>query len=329
MSKQAINLGTAPSGAGGDDRRSAWSKAIANFNELYDWLTGTAGGTALPAALPVAKGGTGGTTAAGARSELGLGNASTATLVTGKADSSLGRVPTVGYAGIGCAVGNLPPALGNLSGLALSGLFSFSAPSNAPAFSFGTALVSMHSDGSFGSLAMSITDSRLAYRSYNSSSGFSSWATLWTSGNTTVDASGFIKRASPIARIADVLGTSRADLLDGFDRSGEWGAFNEEAAGITVERLETGRYQIAGSLGLAASGWQVGSPTDRNGGGKLGIATGETSEDGTVIVELRKIRYSMSEDGELEQISGPLMDVPAESWIDVRLDMPAPIAAGV
>ncbi|MFG0400559.1 hypothetical protein [Pseudomonas sp. zjy_11] len=38
MAKQVINLGTAPSGAGGDDRRSAWIKAIANFDELYSFI---------------------------------------------------------------------------------------------------------------------------------------------------------------------------------------------------------------------------------------------------------------------------------------------------
>lgn len=38
MAKQTINLGTAPSGAGGDDRRSAWLKAIANFDELYSFI---------------------------------------------------------------------------------------------------------------------------------------------------------------------------------------------------------------------------------------------------------------------------------------------------
>lgn len=38
MAKQTINLGTAPTGAGGDDRRSAWVKAIANFDELYTWI---------------------------------------------------------------------------------------------------------------------------------------------------------------------------------------------------------------------------------------------------------------------------------------------------
>ncbi|RYD93204.1 MAG: hypothetical protein EOP50_11490 [Sphingobacteriales bacterium] len=74
MAKQTINLGTAPAGAGGDDRRSAWVKAISNFNELYDWLTGVAGGSNLPAALPVAKGGTGSSTAAGAKNALGIGD---------------------------------------------------------------------------------------------------------------------------------------------------------------------------------------------------------------------------------------------------------------
>lgn len=70
MAKQVINLGTAPSGAGGDDRRSAWIKAIANFDEIYAAL----GGNALPAALPIAKGGTGGTTPAAAKAALGIGD---------------------------------------------------------------------------------------------------------------------------------------------------------------------------------------------------------------------------------------------------------------
>ncbi|HEJ1056633.1 TPA: hypothetical protein SLP05_004245 [Pseudomonas putida] len=54
MAKQVINLGTAPTGAGGDDRRSAWLKAIANFTELYDFLAGSVNSTALPASLAAA-----------------------------------------------------------------------------------------------------------------------------------------------------------------------------------------------------------------------------------------------------------------------------------
>jgi len=77
MTKQVINLGTAPSGTGGDDRRSAWVKAIANFDEIYAAF----GGNSIPAALPVAKGGTGGTTAAAARTGLGLGAAAVAAIL--------------------------------------------------------------------------------------------------------------------------------------------------------------------------------------------------------------------------------------------------------
>ena len=77
MAKQVISVGTAPSGTGGDDRRSAWIKAIANFDEIYAAL----GGNSLPAALPIAKGGTGGTTAAAARTGLGLGTAAVAAIL--------------------------------------------------------------------------------------------------------------------------------------------------------------------------------------------------------------------------------------------------------
>ncbi|HKS12751.1 MAG TPA: hypothetical protein VJS90_06890, partial [Pseudomonas sp.] len=79
MTKQVISLGSTPNGAGGDDRRSAWIKGKANFTELFNWLSGRADGddyaTSLPAALPVSKGGTGGASAAAARTNLGLGTA--------------------------------------------------------------------------------------------------------------------------------------------------------------------------------------------------------------------------------------------------------------
>ncbi|HAB02351.1 MAG TPA: hypothetical protein DCE25_05245 [Pseudomonas sp.] len=92
MSKQVINLGSAPTGQGGDTPRSANIKIGANFDELYEQL----GGNTLPAALPVAKGGTGSTTPAGARGNLGLGNA--ATLNTGSTAGSLATVDIVGLA---------------------------------------------------------------------------------------------------------------------------------------------------------------------------------------------------------------------------------------
>lgn len=278
--------------------------------------------TGLTTALTVAQGGTGGTTQATARTGLGLGNAATATVVSSKSDTNVGRLLTTGYGGIGAVGANPAPSIGNMDGLTAGGLFYFSAPTNAsPVGAFGTALVSSHQDGSFGCLAMSITNSKIAYRSYNASSGFSTWGELWTTANTTVDGSGFVKRASPIVRIADMVQSSRADLLESFNKSSDWGVYNEEAMGVTVSRKSKGVYIITGSAGLAKDGWQVGSPADRNGGTKLGIANGR-DEDGTVVVELRKIRYALTEDGNLEQVQGDLIDVPVDAWIDVRLDMP-------
>ena len=55
----------------------------------------------LTTALSVAQGGTGGNTAALARTGLGLGNAATATVVSSNTDSTAGRVLTVGAHGVG------------------------------------------------------------------------------------------------------------------------------------------------------------------------------------------------------------------------------------
>lgn len=75
MAKQTINLGTAPTGVGGDTPRSAFTKAQSNIDELYAALGAGGNPVALPASLPIAQGGTGGTTAASARSSLGLKSA--------------------------------------------------------------------------------------------------------------------------------------------------------------------------------------------------------------------------------------------------------------
>lgn len=81
MAKQSINLGTAPTGTGGDTPRTAFQKAIDNFTELYAALgVGTDG--ALPAVLPLAKGGTGVATMAALLSALNAaGNFSRANIL--------------------------------------------------------------------------------------------------------------------------------------------------------------------------------------------------------------------------------------------------------
>jgi hypothetical protein len=68
--------------------------------------------------LPVIKGGTGGATQADARTGLGLGNASIATVVTSNTDSTAGRLLTVGYCGLGS-----PSAVVNIDSSLHSGIY--------------------------------------------------------------------------------------------------------------------------------------------------------------------------------------------------------------
>lgn len=101
MSKQVINLGTAPTGVGGDTPRSAFTKSQANFDELYDSMVLKAAKgansditslTGLTTALSVAQGGTGGATQAAARTGLGLKSAAVADILG--TVSQTGGVPT-------------------------------------------------------------------------------------------------------------------------------------------------------------------------------------------------------------------------------------------
>lgn len=53
MSKQTVNMGTAPSGAGGDDQRGAFTKINANFDEIYAAMGGNTLLSNLAAKYPV------------------------------------------------------------------------------------------------------------------------------------------------------------------------------------------------------------------------------------------------------------------------------------
>lgn len=56
--------------------------------------------------------------------------------------------------------------------------------------------------------------------------------------------------------------------------------------------------------------------------GELGVVEAEQTESGGLAIRLFKRKYMLSDEGEIVKTKGLPMDVPANSWIDVRLDMP-------
>lgn len=149
---------------------------------------------------------------------------------------------------------------------------------------------------------------------------------VYTNGNTTVNSSGALVPASPIVRIVNSRDTAkRSDLLGVNNEEYSWatvrGLCNEESKGCTVSRTGTGEYLIKGAAGLAKDLWTV--MDCGNGQGRiLALAEATETSDG-VVVRCYKQKYTLSEDGDLTVGKGALIDIPDETWIDVRLLMPA------
>ncbi|WP_447897182.1 pyocin knob domain-containing protein [Pseudomonas aeruginosa] len=151
------------------------------------------------------------------------------------------------------------------------------------------------------------------------------WYELYTTANTTRATDGTLRAASPVVRIANVSQSERPDLQElDFEPAGDWAVANDEARGVAVQRLDVGVYTVSGSLGLAKEGWRVIDPASPDGGRPLGITDSDQAEDGTVTIRLYKQRWTLSDDGEMVLGKGAPLDVPLNSWIDVRLSMPAP-----
>lgn len=140
-------------------------------------------------------------------------------------------------------------------------------------------------------------------------------AVTWHTSNTTVDSSGFIKRASPIVKL---MGDGSFEL-------------NEESEGLTVEKIGTGLYKICGCLGmnsdLAWGGISGGieSPKDINGQPVLWVdySVGET---GDIVVKTYHRENKSSPEFARNVINGVSegdpIDIPGGSFISVRVEMP-------
>ncbi|KLW08744.1 UNVERIFIED_CONTAM: phage tail protein [Enterobacter cloacae] len=278
----------------------------------------------LTTALSISQGGTAAKNAADARTNLGLGSSATR-----DAYSASGKMLSEGDFGVGLLLSSsnakpINPATSVQPGP--TGFGYWAAADNVGAFpgQWQSILQIGVGGATYSQMAFTcLSSTRAALRVSNGSAGFTGWAEFYTTSNTTKASDGTLKAASPVARIvASQEECQRADIAeDGFVWCG-CGTANAEAEGVILSRLDVGVYVLAGSAGLASEGWQLLPPMDPGGMGELGVVEAEQTESGGLTIRLYKRKYILSAEGEIVKTKGELMDVPANSWIDVRLDMP-------
>ncbi|MDK2581740.1 MULTISPECIES: phage tail protein [Citrobacter freundii complex] len=159
-----------------------------------------------------------------------------------------------------------------------------------------------------------------------SAGGVETWrAKVLTNRNTTVDSGGFIKTASPIVK---VFHNGQSEV-------------NDESEGCVVERLSVGQYLITGCIGLnsdAAWGGMDGGfeiPVDRNKQPRIWLDY-KVNADGSVLIRTYHRVYPSAPSFAQNRIGntdingvftetvadGELVDIPADSFVSVRVEMP-------
>lgn len=256
-----------------------------------------------------------------ARSSLGLSEAATRGISEYVANGSSGLLLTEGSAGLWSYNGMNGSMDGRYN--ERSGIYAGPGAGSTNWFDeYSPMFVMNRYQNTYGMFQIGVNTGRAAVRGRNGNN-FTPWNELYTTGNTTKASDGTLKAASPVARIVNSQDENlRKDVdEDGFTWCG-CGTSNAEAEGINIYRLDTGVYVLTGSAGLASEGWQLLPPMDPAGMGELGIVEAEQTESGGLTIRLFRRKFMLTESGEMMKTKGEPIDVPTNSWIDIRLDMP-------
>ncbi|WP_151766445.1 phage tail fiber protein [Acinetobacter seifertii] len=131
------------------------------------------------------------------------------------------------------------------------------------------------------------------------------------SGNTTIDANGFIKAASPIVKLF-------AEKIE----------LNDEAAeqNITFEKLDVGHYLLKGTSGFATEGWYIETPKDANGNILFAVIY-QQLENKDIEIKTFKKKFDVESASIIADLDNPV-DISTGRWIDIRLqEIPKPVPA--
>ncbi|MEJ7854752.1 hypothetical protein [Acinetobacter baumannii] len=263
MTIQTVNLGTAPTGAGGDTFRSTGAKMNENFTNNTHAASRYVG------------------TAAGNVMEVGaFGIGGVVKVLDGVNASSLDVQS--GLFGVVNSQGFPESGWNYLISMRLlaTNLYTLYLTSNI----YGDIQVATRVDGQLGS-----------------------WTKYLSTRNTTTDANGFIKAASPIVKLF-------ADKIEP----------NEEAAEqpLSFEKPGIGHYLVKGSSGFAKEGWWIEIPTDTH-GNKICAVEYQTLNNGDL--EIKTFKKKLNDVGDIVANLDAPIDIPNNAngeprWIDIRLN---------
>ena len=270
MAIQRINLGTAPSGTGGDTNRSAFKKIDDNFTDTPNAASRQVG------------------TAAGNVMEVGVFGLGKLTLTKNYGDlrsDDLTDASKLFNKGISFG-------LANSDQVGLSGAF-------ANCLIFG----GVEANGAQPSMLL-LQNKEIYLRSVNAGLDRVWLAPIrfYSTANTTVDANGVIKAASPIVRL----------FVDKIEQNDE-----AKLQPITLEKLGVGDYLVKGSLGFAQEGWYIEMPKDANGNVLVAVVY-EQLDNNDISVKTYAKKFD-EETGDVVANTAKPRDIPATRWIDLRL----------
>ena len=304
---------------------------IRSANSRYNLVLGNDGAfsvydTQEKVRIPVSiqSGGTGATTAAGIRTNAGLGSAATFDVDLGSMSGSNTMVAAQlhrDYRSIEAGKEDLP--LSYPRGVSCGLMTANQGWGGAMSTYLGAVSFRMWSDksGSINSnLLMAVTGSGLQYRrsstyAENGDLKYTAPQTIYSTQNTTKGSDGAIKAASPVVKL----------FHDGCSET------NEESEGCTVIRLDVGKYLIENCIGMNADaswggingGFDI--PKDRNGQTLIWLDY-EVNADGSVLIQTYHRTYPNSPvfaRNEIEGLAdGDPVDIPADQFVSVRVEMP-------